>query len=283
MTPTSVAVVVTTYRDTAFLGDALRSVMRQTRPADQVVVVDDGSDDDPRPVVARFPRAEYVVQPNQGPSAARNTGLARLRTDAVVFLDADDVLSRRALADGLDAHRRAGETAFVCGRHRRVDVRRRYLGHGPPLPPRLCYLDLLRGNVVGMHAAVMYRVPVLRDLGGFDVDLRRCEDYEVYLRIARRHPVTTHGHVVADYRQHGTNSSSDPQDMLTAALAVLDRHRPGEDDGPEVHEAWRAGRDGWRRWYGPEAVAARKSAAPPSLLARSRTAAGSARRRWRGG
>ena len=82
---------------------------------------------------------------------------------------------------------------------------------------------MLRFNYIGMLATVMYRRSVLEVVKGFDTSVAACEDYDLYLRITRLHPIIWHGNVVAEYRQHGSNISSDPELMLKSSLKVLRR------------------------------------------------------------
>jgi glycosyltransferase involved in cell wall biosynthesis len=74
------------------LSEAIASAIRQEHPADNVIVVDDGSTDGAGEVVTQFEGVEYVRQENRGLSSARNTGLSKCTTDYVTFLDADDRL-----------------------------------------------------------------------------------------------------------------------------------------------------------------------------------------------
>ena len=108
------------------------------------------------------------------------------------------------------------------------------------------YADLLAGNTIGMNAVVLYRRDILLAVGGFDEGLRLCEDYDVYLRLARKYPVVSHPEIVAEYRWHGRNVSRNTALMLRATLAVHDRHR--EQTGAR-EQAWRAGRQAWKSWY----------------------------------
>src|SRR5690348_3177650 len=102
----TVSVVITTYNHAAFLDDAIRSVVYQSVPANEIIVVDDGSTDHPDIVVSRYCRVRLIRQPNQGLSAARNTGLEAAVGDRIIFLDADDRLCQGAIETGLECFAR---------------------------------------------------------------------------------------------------------------------------------------------------------------------------------
>ena len=253
----TVGVVVTTYNDTRFLGAALSSVASQDRPADAVVVVDDGSTDDPAAVAGRFPFARLIHQPNQGLAAARNAGLSALDTDYVLFLDADDCLEPAAIERALACFARVPECGFVYGGHRYIDAAGESLGERYEPPGDNPYVRLLRRNFIAMHGTVMYRRDRLLDAGAFDASLRRCEDYDVYLRMARRYPIAGSADLVAAYRLHDANMSRDHRAMLEAALTVHARYRPEPGAAPQVKAAWREGRRAWRTYYAQEMAMAR--------------------------
>jgi SAM-dependent methyltransferase len=252
----TVGVVITTYNHARFLPDALASVLRQTRPADAVVVVDDGSDDDPAACVAHVTGVRLIRQDNRGLAAARNAGLAALDTKYVVFLDADDRLTSHAIACGLACFDRAPACGFVYGGHLYIDGEGAEIGSRYDPPGGEPHLKMLRGNFIAMHGAVMYRRQALLDCGGFDATLRRCEDYDTYLRMTRRFPIAGYADRVAEYRRHDANMSADHTAMLRDALAVHDRYRPAPGDA-RGQAAWRAGRRGWRRNYAEEMAADR--------------------------
>jgi glycosyltransferase involved in cell wall biosynthesis len=245
----SVSVVITTYNHTAFLDDAIRSVVRQSVPADEIIVVDDGSTDHPDIVVSGYSGVRLIRQRNQGLSAARNTGLKAAVSDKIVFLDADDRLCQDAIQAGLECFVRHSEAGFVYGGFHLIDADGGVTGDpvcrdiGPD--PHIAFL---RGNQVGMHGTVMYDRRRLSDAGGFDVTLRRCEDYDIYLRISRNHPVANHRHIVAEYRRHRANMSSNSLEMLRSVQRVLARYKPPERSEPAA-VAWRQGQAYWRRYY----------------------------------
>lgn len=244
-----IAVVVNVYNQAHFLGDALNSVLRQMHPADEVIVVDDGSNDRPEAVVERYDQVRLIRQSNQGLAAARNTGLKAASAELIVFLDADDRLLPSALEAGLAALQARPECAFAFGGHRRVDIDGQPIGNDMRPPASLDYHDLLYGNHIGMHATVTYFRERLLECGGFDSSLARAEDYDVYLRLAQRYPIAVCQEIVAEYRQHGTNMSNDLCRMLAWVTKVHDRQWPSASKAPRLAEAWRSGQQHWRTYY----------------------------------
>jgi glycosyltransferase involved in cell wall biosynthesis len=249
----SVAVIVTTFNHARYLADAISSVLSQTRPADDVIVVDDGSTDDPDAVVNDFSGVRMIRQENRGLASARNTGLRNCTTSHVVFLDADDRLCPQALEAGLACAAKRPECAFVYGGHRFVSENGNALGADRYDPiSGDAHLAFLQGNPVvnpiAMHATVLYRRDCLIEIGGFDEALRRCEDYDLYLRIAQKYPVSSHQAIVAEYRLHKENMSADAKAQLRTVLAVLDRHERRIVNARE-RIALQKGRAAWKKFY----------------------------------
>jgi len=111
----SASVVITTYNQARFLSSAIESVREQTVAPDELIVVDDGSTDDPGSIVCRYPATRLIRQRNRGVSAARNAGLRAARGRYVLFLDAGDRLMREALRSNLRHLAKNPESAFVHG------------------------------------------------------------------------------------------------------------------------------------------------------------------------
>ena len=88
------------------------------------------------------------------------------------------------------------------------------------------YEEFLEGNRIGMHATIMSRRECIARVGGFDQALRACEDYDLYLRMTRLYCIGSSANCLADYRQHGGNTSLDLPLMLRSALHVLRRQAP---------------------------------------------------------
>ncbi|MBI1789613.1 MAG: glycosyltransferase [Acidobacteria bacterium] len=245
-----VSVVIACYNQGRYLRDAIESALAQTHPNLEILVVDDGSTDETAQVARAFPRVGYIRQDNRGLPAARNTGLRESAGRYLVFLDADDRLLPHAVQSGLDCFRRYPDSGFVFGAYRNIH------DDGTPAPTdsipnveRDHYWRLLQGNFIGMHATVMYSRQVLEAAEGFDERLRACEDYELYLRLARSCKIRQHGSLVAEYRQHDANMSRDYEFMLKSVLAVLRMQEPWLPD-LRLRQALRSGIRVWREYYG---------------------------------
>ena len=253
-TDQTVAVVLTTFNDFEFLHEALASVIAQTHPPAEIILVDDGSAQDPSFLLEDFPQVRLVRKSNGGLSSARNAGLHQATASYIAFLDADDRLAPHALDAGIACFDRHPAAAMVYGGYRRVDAAGTVLGPDQYEPSaRDAYEDMLRMNRIGMHATVLYRRVELLSLCGFDETLRLCEDYDLYLRLSRQYLVASHPEIVADYRRHGGNVSADAEKMLRAVLAVHRRHRK---QGNQYRRAWRAGQRNWKAHYRGEQRAA---------------------------
>ncbi len=245
-----VSVVIVCYNQACYLSEAIESALAQTHCPLEVLVVDDGSADETAAVAGAYSSVRYVRQNNRGLAAARNTGLRHCSGEYVAFLDADDRLLPRAIQAGVSCIQLAPDCGFVFGGYRNI------YSDGSPAPAdpppsvdRDHYLNLLQGNFIGMHAAVLYRWDVLQAIGGFDERLAACEDYDLYLRAARNREVKRHPEVVAEYRQHDTNMSKDRAFMLRSALRVLRMHRRSLPDRRH-RKALRKGMRVWRDYYG---------------------------------
>lgn len=246
----SVSVVIPCYNHAHFLAEAVSSVETQSVRPSEVIVIDDGSTDNTGAVAQGLADVTYYRQENSGLSCARNAGLERAHGEFIVFLDADDILLPDAIERGLECFEHNPQSAFVYGGHLGTDVDGNVLWETKVYPCDASYSGLLRANVIGMHAAVMYRRDILKRMGGFDKNLRYCEDYDVYLRIAAQHPIACHAGVIAEYRQHGANMSHNAERMLRTTLEVLEKHGSSANADPETHLACESGLRHYQKHYG---------------------------------
>jgi len=246
-----ISVVIPCYNQAHFLGEAIASVVAQGYPHIEIVLVDDGSLDDPAAVAAAFPGVRCIRQENRGLAAARNRGLAECHGEMVVFLDADDKLLPGAVEAGVRLLTREPSVAFAAGHSELIT------GDGVPMPTQQPvrsssddpYIALLRRNSIRNPAMVMFRRQALEQAGGFDSRVDACADYEMYLRLSRMLPVRFHTTLVAQYRKHGGNMSKDAALMLQQLRVVLRDQRPHLVT-PDRRKAFREGRQNIREYYG---------------------------------
>jgi glycosyltransferase involved in cell wall biosynthesis len=217
-----VSVIIPCYNQAHFLREAIESALAQTYSNREIIVVDDGSSDSTATVARRYSLVRYVYQQNAGPSAARNTGLKQSHGEYLVFLDADDRLLPEALEIGVDCLRQHPECAFASGFCRLIVADGSLLSK--PEQPYILqdhYLKFLRRNYIWCPSSVVYKRSILETVKGFNTSLGRGEDYDLFLRITRDHPIFCHNQFVADYRLHGSSRSADHSLMLRDTLNAL--------------------------------------------------------------
>jgi len=227
--PDLVSVIIPAFNYAHFLPEAIGSVLAQTWPEFELIVVDDGSTDDTPGVCARQTDARFrcVRQPNAGLSAARNTGIREARFPYVGFLDADDRWGPAFLATVLAEFRRLGpEFAAVGAACARMD------GTGEVLAaPRRSFLHTAELTAASfclrnrpLSSSVVVRRQVFEECGVFDTMLRSSEDRDLWIRItARGHRFFYLGEPLAVIRRHPQNMSKNAPRMKRNSGLVLRR------------------------------------------------------------
>lgn len=221
-----VAVVIPAYRAADKLAPAIESVKAQRVDGGvELVVVDDGSDDDTAAVAERL-GARCLRQQNAGPGAARNHGVRATRAPWIAFLDADDWFAEDKLARQL-AHLDAAGAGAGCtdarivrdgALHDRKNARRR-------LAAEFTVASLLDENPV-VCSSVMLRREVFEAAGGFDEDRRliATEDYDLWLRVAEQGPMAYLDEPLTFYAVHG-DSLSDNARFMAGVDLILEKFR----------------------------------------------------------
>jgi glycosyltransferase involved in cell wall biosynthesis len=189
--PIRVSAIVATHNRAGYLRECLDSILNQTRPPAEVILVDDGSEDDTPRVAAEYgSRLVYLRQRNLGKSVALNRGLERAAGTHIWFFDDDDValpdsLERRI--GSLEATPAAGFAYSGCligvdGANGHIEPVQRL--DIPALDPADLPLRLLRSFLFHLQSVLVSRDCVAR-AGGFDARYLRCQDYEFLIRLAR--------------------------------------------------------------------------------------------------
>jgi len=222
----TVSVIIPAYNQSHYLGQAIQSVLDQTYPDFEIIVVDDGSTDDTRAVADSFTdaRLRYVYQDNAGLSAARNTGIRHATGTYLSYLDSDDLFLSEKLALLVDAFDREPELGFAAGQAVLIDENSQPLGEifDAGLPQDRSQLLMNNPLHVG---SVLLRRDWQEKVGFFDESLRSYEDWDMWLRLVRAgcqmgwvpQPVSL-------YRFHRAQMTRLGKQMTTATFAVLEKN-----------------------------------------------------------
>lgn len=209
----TVSVVIPTCRRPVELAEAVDSVIAQTFSDWECLVVDASGDGpssiSPRP--SRDPRVSYVgdqrVRGRRSAAAARNAGVRAARGSLIAFLDDDDIWLPDKLERQVAVFEAEPDVQLVFSHMERFGQRS---GVWPDVsvPERLSFAELLGGNLIPTSACVVRRA-ALDEVGLFDVGLAQCEDYELWLRVARFGPLRSLPDVHVRYREHAGSLSRD--------------------------------------------------------------------------
>jgi glycosyltransferase involved in cell wall biosynthesis len=224
-----VAAIVPVYRAT-YLASALQSILRQTRPPDEIIVVDDGSPDQAelaRAVAGCGDAITLIRQPNQGAAAARNRGIAATTADFVALLDADDEWLPTFLADQLAVFDRTPAVdlvysdGFITGQTGLAG--QRFMTSCPSEGP-VTLESLLAQRCTVLLSAVVARRQAIVDAGGFDLAIRRGQDFDLWLRMSHQGAQFTYQKKVLILRRyHGDNLSGTAINEQERPLQVLEK------------------------------------------------------------
>ena len=214
-----VSVVIPAYNRKRLLGRALDSVFSQTCPADEVIVIDDGSTDGTRQnIAAEYPSVLIHIQEHSGVSSARNRGIRLSQFEWIALLDSDDEWLPRKLESQLNFIRR-NPFSKVC--HTDEVWIRNGVRVNPKLKHEKCggliYEKCLRLCAMSPSSVIIHR-DVFQSTGMFDEEFPVCEDYDLWLRITSRYPVDyLDEKLVVKYGGH--------EDQLSQTYTALDQYR----------------------------------------------------------
>jgi glycosyltransferase involved in cell wall biosynthesis len=248
-----VSVIIPCYNHAHFLGEAIASVINQTYPHIETIVVDDGSTDHSAQVAAAYSSVRYIQQNNLGLSRSRNVGLSHSKGAYIVFLDADDCLFPDAINIGLRALASRNDCVLTFGLFVNVGLKQhiqklsRDTNYG--------YKELLQRNLIENPGSVLYRRWVFAEIGGFDEANSPAADYDLYLRVAHQFPILCHHQLVVQYRKHGENMSNDARLMLASTVTVLKKQLRHVEGNHELLAAYARGLQYWRSYYGNPMIA----------------------------
>ncbi|MBG10354.1 MAG: glycosyl transferase [Gammaproteobacteria bacterium] len=215
----SVSVIVPSFNRAPVLPRALDSLLAQTNKAAEIIVVDDGSSDGTSSLVKRdYPGVKLLVQENHGVSAARNAGVSLSSGEWLAFLDSDDEWLPEKLAHQLAFARKNPDINLIhtneiwIRKGVRVNSMRKHRKFGGQI-----FAKCLPRCIISPSSAMISRTLFDR-VGGFDVELPACEDYDLWLRVCHQQEVAyVERPLIKKYGGH--------EDQLSSKYWGMDRFR----------------------------------------------------------
>jgi glycosyltransferase involved in cell wall biosynthesis len=229
-----VSVVIPAFNASTYIERTLRSAARQTYPALEIIVVNDGSTDDTAKLVEQIamtdPRIRLLSTPNRGVAAARNAGIEASSGRFVAFLDADDLWHPTKVEKQVNAlNRLSSRWAAVYALHYIINQNDEIIRPGASNVARgYIYARHLTFKYIGNGSALLVRRDVALEIGGFDssyaaAGIGGCEDLDFEFRLAARYCIEVIPERLVGYREYPGNMSSNHVRMGQGALEVVKR------------------------------------------------------------
>ena len=230
--PPLVSVIIPTYNAEAFVAQTLASVLAQTHPRVEILVVDDGSCDRTASIVKAIAQQHAHItllqQSNGGVAAARNAGLKRAKGEFVAPIDADDLWDPEMLEKLLLPFYKSGRhLGIVYTWSVDIDAQGNSIGGFHAANNRgNVYKTLICHNFLGNASATLIRKECFDKIGGYSTELRAqnaqgCEDWDLYLRLAAQYEFDVVPEFLVGYRKGSYSMSADFNQMARSQRAML--------------------------------------------------------------
>jgi glycosyltransferase involved in cell wall biosynthesis len=219
-----ISVIIPVYNGDRYLGEAIQSVLDQTYPVHEVIVVDDGSTDKSAEIARQFPQVKLLTQPNQGDATARNLGVKYATGDFIAFLDADDRWLPHKLAQQMQVFS-VDASIDIIFTHVQQFI-------SPELDPSIqanlhCPTEPMAGQ---LPTTTMMRRSSFQKIGNFNSQLKLGTFIDWIARAQEANlGIITLPETLAERRIHTTNMGiqlrNSRQDYIQIVKAALDRRR----------------------------------------------------------
>jgi glycosyltransferase involved in cell wall biosynthesis len=201
-----VSIVVPSYNHGRYLKAAIQSILEQTYPHVELLVIDDGSTDDSVKILEEFAgRFHWEVQSNAGQAATLNKGWNKARGQILSYLSADDRLLPNAVSTAIAHLRRLHETVMVYCDFNLIDDQAQVIRrvHAPDFD----YFQMVVGTVCAPGPGVFFRRSAYEAAGGWDREFKQWPDYEYWLRLGLQGSFSRIPEVLAEFRVHGRSQT----------------------------------------------------------------------------
>lgn len=220
-----ISVVIPTFNRRAFLREAIASVLAQSYPVHEIIVVDDGGSDGSEAVADMSPLVRYLWQPNAGPSAARNAGIEAATGDAMALLDSDDLWHPQRAASSVGVMQSHPESDVVFGEEVFFGNRVSEYTFADSRCLENPALEIIEGLNIPTSSVLIRRSALGRHR--FNPSIRLCEDMDLWLTLAEAGASFSFSRDIQIMRRmHSGNLVSARLELKEAACEVLMAHFP---------------------------------------------------------
>lgn len=228
-----VSIIIPTYNRAKMLEKSVNSVLAQTYPWFEVLIIDDGSTDNTRQLVASFQDKRiryYQMEKNQGASAARNYGLQNANYDYIAFEDSDDLWYADKLEKQMKILQNADEDIGIVYHKIVYDFGE---GRYAILPPEEIEKEKKSGNIYTQMLyhnlipcpSILARRSAIRKTGNFDTELKALEDYDFALRLTKKYKAYFLDEILLNASLLNQGVSSNPVNYLVASCMILVKYK----------------------------------------------------------
>lgn len=220
-----VTVIIPTYNRPKYVSRAIQSVLNQTYPSIEIIVVDDASDADLQPIIDQFPSVSFLVNDsNRGGGFSRNRGIAQAKGTFINFLDDDDILYPKKIESQISLFiqsdvpdlgmitchaldERSGEAHIRYNRFQ-GDIHRK----------------LLRSFAISGIETMLYRKECLEEVGGFDEQLQSSQEYDLLIRVSEKYGVDYVDEVLTQEFESTNQISTNFDKKIQGAQRLFKKH-----------------------------------------------------------
>lgn len=222
--PALASIIIPTRNRAAYLRQALDSVYAQSHRDFEVIVIDDGSQDETQAVVKLYDdRLRYFTQPHAGVSAARNLGIRKAKGEFVAFLDDDDLFAPQKLQRCIAYLQSHPEIVWLCSGFSFINAEGGPLPHPPVIPPKpeVTLHDIALFTFIHTSSVVV-RAASLAATKGFPADYSVSEDYYLWARLLQHGTGAALPEILTCFRRHPGNTALPYRALMQANTAIID-------------------------------------------------------------
>jgi glycosyltransferase involved in cell wall biosynthesis len=224
----NISVVIPTYNSELTIKETIESVQKQTFTDFEIIVIDDGSQDNTielvKSLIESEPRLKIFCYENGGVAVARNRGIELAQGDFISLLDADDLWTSDKLELQLKALKDNPQAGVAYSWSNLIDEQGKFLfSGGRPVYEGNVYEELLQANFLLSGSNILVRREAIESIGAFPTDFPLASDWDFYLKLAYKCSFVVVPKYQILYRQRSNSMSSNIEALMQASCAVLEK------------------------------------------------------------